>query len=273
MIPFFLLGAQDPEMQEIEKLLQSMSLPYAYAKINGNRVHPGNAYSADPVSIPPVYTFVFVECGFRQVIVDHHRPTDPAYKLGPDRFFEASSIGQMVKLLSEVLPHEAMSLDHVPEHLRYVAAIDHCFNAAVKGQCPGISSRQAARVRIQHIAETTGKTTATVRRAVRQWLKRKRDVPIINMGGMPVYDFTKYDCGTAYSVAYLSLQQAAAQEMFACMLRCRHSDNEPEKYHANGLTVEAAEAFMAMAPELGLHDVYGVPARGYAGGYLAPLSR
>ena len=101
----FLLGAGDPEMQVIESLLDSCSQEWEYATADGRRVHPGNAYRADPVSSEA--RLVFVECRFLSdipddhIVVDHHNPGDPGYGSGPDEFWTGSSLGQVVELLRE----------------------------------------------------------------------------------------------------------------------------------------------------------------------------
>ncbi len=98
----FVLGAGDPEMEAIEGLLKARGLNFVYAQANGRRVHPGNAYGSDPIAHDgPV---ALVECQPRggiegAIFVDHHRPGDPGYGLPPDRFLEASSIGQVFCLL------------------------------------------------------------------------------------------------------------------------------------------------------------------------------
>lgn len=47
----WILGASDPEMAAIERLLTDTGEEIAYATVDGVQVHPGNAYMADA----PVY--------------------------------------------------------------------------------------------------------------------------------------------------------------------------------------------------------------------------
>ena len=65
----WILGAPDPEMVMIESLLRDAGETVVYATVDGERVHPGNAYRA----IRPLYhhgpalplapaTTVLVEC-------------------------------------------------------------------------------------------------------------------------------------------------------------------------------------------------------------------
>lgn len=122
----FILGASDPEMSAIERLLAECRIPFAYATVDGVRVHPGNAYRADDCSVSCgefLYSEsrVFVECrpassmmlmqGDSDTFIDHHNPGDPGYGLPPERLLEGSSIGQVICFLAKALPHNAaMSL-------------------------------------------------------------------------------------------------------------------------------------------------------------------
>jgi hypothetical protein len=114
----FILGAPDPEMAAIEKLLTEAGVPYAYASIGGTRVHPGNAYRTHGYmsdEIPylarvtsTVYTVEckgdLIDCGFDTAEIrriDHHRPGDPGYGRPPAEFLAASSVGQVICLLAK----------------------------------------------------------------------------------------------------------------------------------------------------------------------------
>lgn len=116
------LGAQDPEMNEIEKLFRAAGVPVVYAMRDGKRVHPGNAYQAqvDPTPFDQTGTVhvYCVECsvdpaacaeaaggwGYDPEIVihtiDHHRPGDPGFGRPPAEFLDASSLGQVIALLT-----------------------------------------------------------------------------------------------------------------------------------------------------------------------------
>jgi hypothetical protein len=121
------LGASDPEMQEIENLLKSVGIPVMYATAGGKRCHPGNAYKADPLDLGSLNEVPkeawLVECqpqfvvdtscrtsempeDIPTVVVDHHRPGDPGYGAEPKEFLKGSSLGQVISLLGqrELLP-------------------------------------------------------------------------------------------------------------------------------------------------------------------------
>jgi len=115
----WILGASDPEIYEIERLLRGVGETVAYASVGANWVHPGNAYEADGWIGGPDRPdlIVLVECGFCLDLqlefeaenytpitrIDHHRPGDPGYGQTPEKFLQASSLGQVIsQLASEV---------------------------------------------------------------------------------------------------------------------------------------------------------------------------
>lgn len=108
----WVLGAADVEMAAIEKLLTECGETFCFAVgPDGQRVHPGNAYSATMAEY--AYgddngeTVIFVECagglyGVSQtaIVVDHHRPGDPGFGRPSAEFFAASSVGQVASILA-----------------------------------------------------------------------------------------------------------------------------------------------------------------------------
>ena len=110
-----LLGASDPEMAEIERLLRAAGVEVFHASVGGRRCHPGNAYSADGPAVPPggTGTVLRVECdaapgspladqlaASEVSVIDHHRPGDPGYGRPPGEFLAASSLGQTISWLA-----------------------------------------------------------------------------------------------------------------------------------------------------------------------------
>src|SRR5690606_621107 len=104
----WILGASDPEMELVEKLLRKVGETVAYAvDANGERVRGGTAYRDARAAIPEgMRTAFLVECdvplpdNVERVVVDHHRPGDPGYGKGPAEFLPASSIGQVLSKLA-----------------------------------------------------------------------------------------------------------------------------------------------------------------------------
>ncbi|HEY4508491.1 MAG TPA: hypothetical protein VJJ55_02430 [Candidatus Paceibacterota bacterium] len=309
MKTIFLLGVDDPEMRAIERLLAHAGVlgggdayRIAYAVADGRRVHPGNAYRADPVDgLVSADTLVRVECEPREiaadvkvVVVDHHRDGDPGYGLPPAKYWEASSIGQMYNLLSEEIvpwPHgdpEAASRAFGPvrvgleaefggsEGIRALAAMDHCFPAAVRGECQttvtyGPTPAEVLAVKYREIAAGTKSDEAAVRDRV-EFFKRELDTADDEVvGTQAVKDLRHHDLGAGYSLDLLATQVAVTTGGHAALLRHRDRDGQPEKWTLSGnATTETVLAFKEVwAPAHGLVRVYGVPERGYAGGYTA----
>ena len=120
---FFVLGANDPEMQAIEHLLRTCHQEFRYMKNGVNRVTTEEAYystnnidiglSAGLPTSDQAWTIVFIECGGYHAAkkatlqyigglfhIDHHQPTDPGYGRPPEDFMLASSLGQAISLLA-----------------------------------------------------------------------------------------------------------------------------------------------------------------------------
>ena len=102
----WVLGASDPEMEAIERLLSRAGQKVAYATVAGHRVTPDSAYLADGTNcgFPEGLVPVFVECMVHGIkpwlVVDHHRPGDPGYQVPPEEFLPGSSIGQVISVLA-----------------------------------------------------------------------------------------------------------------------------------------------------------------------------
>src|SRR5690554_6037863 len=131
----WVLGAPDPEMEMIERLLVEAGERIEYATVwrDGvrRRVTAAEAYAPD-VEIGAGLrglraTAYMVECAPAVLVgssvdgidwagaaitIDHHRPGDPGYGRPPAEFLAASSIGQVIAELAR--------LDVLPEDWRYV---------------------------------------------------------------------------------------------------------------------------------------------------------
>ena len=160
----FILGAPDPEMEMIKKLIIEHGHDVIYATRNGARVRPHEMYQADNCCID----VITVECDGpniqARIKIDHHSPGDYGYGMPPEQYLKASSIGQIfgllcmekskagsgyykysldcAQLLVYVVPDDG-GIDRtdtydVPQDLRFCAAADHCLTAAYAGKCPGV---------------------------------------------------------------------------------------------------------------------------------------
>lgn len=265
----FLLGADDPEMKAIEHILRASGMPFSYASVKGNRTSPGDSYRGDAITVLETQQLVVVECAFKgmpdsTVVIDHHRPGDPGFALGPDRFWEASSIGQLHTLL-EIEPNR---------HAVVMAAFDHCFAAAVHGECRGVTSEEVIHLRLIELSSQTGVSSTDVWKRVVAFRRMLAHAPELVIGDQTVKDLRGEHLGEGYSLDYLTAQLAVVMESCVALLRHRDSVRTAEKCTITGhATADTIEVFMTTwAPSQGLERIFGVPDRGYAGGYPARRS-
>lgn len=262
---FFLLGADDPEMQMNAALLHKHGQPFSYATTGGERSNPRNAYAADPIEVPAGRRLVLIECEPRIVPadfvrIDHHRPGDPGYAKGPADYWPASSIGQLHILLG--IPPT--------EHARIMAAYDHCFAAAMRGECDGVVAGAVLAKKMVLLVQRTKTSWTEIRLHIEYYQRMIAESPVIEIGPQEVRDMRHTDLGAGYSFDLLITQVAAATIGASVILRHSSHDNRSEQWTITGNTLPpTVEYWMEVwAPQQGLVDIYGVPARGYAGGYM-----
>jgi hypothetical protein len=312
-LTLWILGASDPEMNAIEKLLAECGQTFGFAVDNqGKLVHPGNAYEAAGVFLGGDLTagtrvllaaprVVLVECGgpalkrledsWEVIRCDHHRSGDPGYRVTPDKFLPASSIGQVISRLARdgLLPpswprettffvdHGTFQLTpdgwavgypphkvvHIPENLVMVAAADHCLGAAYAGLCPGIDPVALGRVRAADRASFQGRPVEDVYADIEATTEALRDAPRIRLesseGTIQIADMRRAvpwpelpEAGTRLGVAYISGPLTTTDGR--------------QKFVVSGSVAEVS-AWMTWAPANGIVDLYGDPVRGFAGGY------
>lgn len=258
----FVLGAQDPEMREIQRVIDAEHLAWAHAARGGRRCSARSAYAADgvvrvgpdqiprPAVLPPRAPAVFVECtvlGAEPAVrVDHHNPGDPGYEVEPERFMEGSSLGQVLRLL-EREPTETQ---------RLLAAGDHCLTAAYQGRCPGVDPHELLFLRASWKAKVMGRTLSDVVEGILDAAKRVKAHHDSELGESRFLDPTEIPMDLAEGAAYAGLP-------------IRYRELLPEgvlKEMFKGGTPAEVERFMAEHEAAGRH-VYGNPYRGYAGTY------
>ena len=115
----WILGAADPEMEAIEKLLRACGETVIHAlDASRERVRGASAYRAfppdfddDAITGPDGCSVAYwVECAadgepaasVQHVTIDHHRPGDPGYGRPPEEFLAASSLGQVITELARL---------------------------------------------------------------------------------------------------------------------------------------------------------------------------
>lgn len=265
----FVLGADDPEMREIEKILNSQRQFYVYAMKDGKRVHAGNAYTAEPLNLYK-NRIVLIECEPVQlphnseiIRIDHHRPNDFGYDLPPSEYWEASSIGQLWRLLH-------ISGKPLQEY-KILAAMDHCPAAAIRGECPGVTQDEIIERKVKEISLSTGCTVQSVYRQIDIITLELQNAPIIRIQDCLIRDMRSRDNGVGYSFDLLTTQLAVLAGGFAAILLNRDEENGMKKLTLMGhVSPECVQRFRnGWAREQGLVGIYGCPDRGYAGGYIS----
>jgi hypothetical protein len=303
----FVLGASDPEMAEIETILANAGQRFVYALAGmgeSARVHPGNAYKFAGISgeFENEDTVVLVECepepsrmavleAMVEVIrVDHHRPGDPGYGQLPEKFFEASSLGQIRALVTQIT---GVGFHEAEENERHalIAAADHCLEAAYRGRCPGVDPDRLMRWRAESRAAFQKRTVEAVLADVEAARTRLRDKVNIMVhpshiegwaeDGRNLTDEEAWAVQTGESVRLRmfeyatfgdevipELPEAAAREGIPFVAKVRDKDGR-EKMVLQAAPPELVKRFLAGEVVPGLKDLYGDPARGFAGGYVA----
>lgn len=188
-----IFGGADFEEAEARRIARKAGLITATATTtDGKKVYAGNAYQATgyeldelPESTDEIRQVIIFECspkvaGNLEVIThfDHHNPGDYGFELGAGRFFEASSLGQLINHLG---------LEPTQEQ-RLIAAGDHCPVAAYAGLCPGIDPEEFAQFRIQqklvfYVKDERNahkNTETTLAQVIASAREKLRDAPIFN---------------------------------------------------------------------------------------------
>ena len=264
----FILGANDPEMREIESLALRNRVAVARA-LDGNwRVSSRSAYHAkgaclvdpnapwrvdSPLGVWPSQweAAVYIESdlpGFGQrMIVDHHNPGDPGWGAGPESYWEASSLGQACKIL-EVEP---------TADLRLIAAADHCLTAAYQGQCEGVDPSELLWSRASwkgaRMGLSVGEAAEAIMNAAQECKRAWRDDIGASVFSEPMKE-----------VPFLLAEGAAVAGL--PILYSQLLDTGEVKRMAKGFVQERIREIMDGWQASGM-KVYGNPARGYAGSY------
>jgi hypothetical protein len=259
---FIVLGAQDPEMREIEHLLESDRRSWLHAACGRQRCSSKTAYDADATVrlgrdgvaraavLPPKAAAVFVECTVRSrepaLRVDHHHPGDPGYAMPPERYLEGSSLGQMLRLL-EREPTETQ---------RLLAAADHCLTAAYQGECPGVDPDELLFLRASWQAKISGRTLSDVIDGILDASKRVRRHYDSEFAESRFLDPTRVPKDLAEGAAH-----AGVPVRYRALL-----PDGTLKEMIKGASPEGIGRFIAEHEAAG-RPTYGNPHRGYAGSY------
>jgi len=241
-------------------------------------------------------TIVRVECswaGASGPVCDHHNPGDPGYGRPPAEYWDASSIGQVVAMLAArlALPSsweeypgqmesEGIVRYWVPASLKIVAAADHCLAAAYRGECPDVDSQQLMVWRVMTRAKFQNRRPEDVLADVHKAMEALRAAPevVLDSGGPtgagPEHGYDgpdRYPDVTARDMRGVHVQELpeAAARLGVCFISEAPAGRDGRvKVVCQSGTPEQIDAFMRVfGPSIGLVDIYGDPARGFAGGY------
>ena len=285
------LGASDPEMKAIlghlvewgwQRAVQTgkQDVQIVQAAVDGQPVHAGNAYRAngictfalldqdmkdDPASIKPLpmpaadslASLTTIECQLGTLPathrLDHHQPGDPGYGRPPEDYWEASSLGQVFALLG---------LGEPAERDRVIAAADHCLGHAYQGRCPGAHPEAVRAFREESRSQFQAISIDELRDRVNRAVRLLDRLPRIEIAGQSVADARGY--GT---IPELPEAAAIRGQAFVYERPARGDDPRTQTGILNG-DPAVVDAWMAQAQAADdLEDVYGDPARGFAGAY------
>jgi|SRR5688572_26517667 hypothetical protein len=258
----FVLGALDPEMREISRVLRRDNRAILRATYDGALVWPRVAYDANGVLahtakgletalVLPGEPLVMVECSLKGheplLRVDHHNPGDPGYEMPPERYLEGASIGQTLRLL-EIDPTDTQ---------RLLAAADHCLTHAYQGRCPGVDPNELLFMRASWRARVTGRGLADVVDGILDSAARVRRHHDSELGESLFLDPTEVPPDLAEGAAYAGYPIRYREWFPGGDLKEMLKGGEPEHI----------ERFMSEHRDAG-REVYGNPYRGYAGTYI-----
>ncbi len=250
MTKVFVLGAADPEMEEIERVVRECGHEVRYACVRDRRVRAENAYVADGVNelLPAPREVIFVECRVMGLVcdfvVDHHQPGDPGYGGQAADYLLSSSLGQVLAYLG---------LEPTPLQ-RIIAAADHCPTQAYRGECPGVDPQELARWRTRTRAARRGCTEEEMDFAILRARELLEQAELVEFCGRKIAWVGDRQGEIAEASARYSIPFMYGESMKSGRTKLGIMGAEPE----------VIAAWMA---QCGLQQVYGDPIRGYAGGY------
>ena len=261
----FVLGAPDPEMRRIAAILEQLGRTFTWATKGGKPISPSDAYKIDSANADDAHTLVYVECfpkvrPTRPIIqIDHHRPGDHGFHLSPEDYLMGSSLGQTLNLLKLKPSHDD----------REMAAMDHCFAAAMRGECPGVTQEDVLFLAVQETAKSTGVHMLDVWQRIHEFAQKLERAPPIRIGKQDVTDLRRVELGDGYSPDFLAARIAAANEGYGVLLRRRsHGGGVMKTVLSGHLSPSTVRYFIeTWARENGLHHPYGAETREFAGAY------
>lgn len=254
---FFVLGAPDHEMQEIERVCKELGIAYAYATVGNCIVHSYDAYKADGLTtktVPQGSDVVFVECavlGLRNTaVIDHHQEGDPGYGKTPEHYLEGSSIGQFLRMIGQ----------EPTQHQKVIAAADHCLTAAYQGRCPGVTPEELKAFREASRSKARSLPQDELKRQIEAATERLKEAPKVAVAGV---DVAWFDDEPPFETS-----EASARLAMPYMYVRKQEDGRIKA----GIRSAPAKVVDYWIRNCGLRSIYGDPQRGFAGGYYPSAS-
>jgi len=151
----------------------------------------------------------------------------------------------------------------VPQEIVLAAAADHCLAEAYRSKCPEVDPDELLHWRIKIRAAFQGRSEAELFADVWEAQDLLNDAPNERLAhGIYVADLRGYG-------HIPELPEAAMLEGVAYITLVADRDGRRKIVLGGHTTPEMVKAFMTeWSPKQGLVDIYGDPARGFAGGYL-----
>lgn len=156
---------------------------------------------------------------------------------------------------------------HIPHDLVLAAAADHCLAAAYRGECPGVDPDDLVRWRVERRAAFQGRPPKDILADVELAREALREAPFVELSAPLVYAHAVVRDLRGRDVP--ELPEAAAREGASYLATVTERDGRKKVVLGGHTTPDVVRAFMTeWAPARGLVDVYGDPARGFAGAYV-----
>lgn len=298
----FVLGAEDPEMLKIEEILNLMEYRYILSENNNKRSCAYDAYRSEVANIED-FDIVCIEAHTttpERIIlnIDHHHPRDYGFFLGADKFLEASSVGQLLsfiftrdldsaleKLNFQYVDRECnidgfvfmddkwfFSINNkcisIPKDIMMLAATDHCLKDAYQGGCPGISKEEVFEYRVESLSLHNNIDISKVKELILEFLDKV--VLCLEFSIADILDLRHIDLGEGlYPLNYLIMREVSLKHNIPIALSLKKG--ERDKIMFLGLQEKQIEELLKESSfmELKLIEMFGVPKRGYAGGFAS----
>jgi hypothetical protein len=190
--------------------------------------------------------------------VDHHRPGDSGYGKPPAEYWRSSSLGQVIDRLHQlnVETLDVMALS-VPDH-KLICAADHCLAHAYRGECPGVDPDDLMRWRVASRAKFQCRSEEEILADI----ESAREILKTSVGDSSYADLRDQHIP--------ELPEAAAREGIAYVSSVTDRDGR-QKIVLGAAEPDLVSQFLAgdLPCSSLLVDIYGDPARGFAGGHVA----